>query len=433
MYKFYIETLGCNKNQVDSEKMAGVLINHGLNITDDSADADIVIINTCAFINDAKEEAIETIFQAVTNKTENQKIFVTGCFAQRYHGSILDEIPEVDGVMGVGDISLIIDLVEQKSNILLPDYSEDKIYDRVISNYPGWVYIKISDGCSNNCSYCTIPLIRGPLRSRSIESIIEEVLRLKTLHIKEYILISQDTANYGFDVFGRIKLPELINRISENIDEDAKIRVLYMHPDHIDKTLLDELKNNNKFIPYFDIPFQSGSDRILKKMGRRNSSSDNLALVRQIRQKFPENTIRSTFICGFPGEDEQDHLATLNFIKSADIDWLGGFKYSKEENTVAYNYKPFVSERIKQRRLDQIIKLSEEMTTVRLQRFLGTIQKVLIEERVAEDNLYIGRIWTQAPEVDGLTVVEGDNLPIGGIITAEIRNVNGNDYFAVAL
>ncbi len=431
MQTYYLETLGCSKNQVDSEKMSGLLTSKGYIKTDDLKCADIIIINTCSFIKSAKEEAVDTIFNLNANKKDNAKLFVTGCFVQQHHEAILEEIPEIDGVMGVGDITKIIDLIEGKQKVMTPDFSDDTLVNRVIENFPGWAYLKISDGCSNCCTYCTIPIIRGKLRSRKIEDIIEEVKFLNTKQIKELILISQDTANYGIDLYGKQTLPKLIKSISDNINEDCVIRVLYMHPDHIDLNLLRELKSLDKFLPYFDIPFQSGADSIIKMMGRKNTSSDNLELISNIRSLFEKSSIRSTFIAGFPGETEKDHFETLDFIKKASLDWVGGFTYSREEGTAAYNFKNRIPAKLMKKRLNSILDAAEDISIKQLSRLVGTEQKVLIEEQVQNETLYIGRLWNQAPEVDGLTVVEGEDLTPGIFCSVIIKKLNGKDYFAV--
>lgn len=433
MRKIYFETLGCSKNQVDSEKMLYLLQENDYNITEKPEEADYIIINTCCFIKSAKEEAIETIFELSEYKiTGNcKKLIVAGCMAQYYSAELKKEIPEIDVIFGIGDLSKIIDAVEKEDTIILPKTTKDSLYKRTLTTYPGSAYLKISDGCSNYCSYCIIPDIRGPLISREINDILKETDYLIKNDIKEINIISQDSANYGIDLFGKKKLPELLIKIDELLKNNQWIRLLYMHPDHIDNEFLLALKECKHLLPYFDIPFQSGSEKILKLMNRKGNREIYLELINNIRDIFGDAVIRSTFIAGFPGETIDNFKETLSFIKDAKIEWIGGFTYSQEEKTKAGEMKEQIKESIKKKRLNAVMELSEDITKKRLQRYLGSNQKILIEERIEGEDLFIGRFWGQAPEVDGLTVVESANAKPGEFLETTIKKLNDKDFYAV--
>jgi len=434
MNKIYIETLGCNKNQVDTEVMMSVLEKIGYEICDNNINADIIIINTCCFIQSAKEEAIETILEYIELKKSSKikKIIVAGCMAQYYADILKKEIPEIDIIFGIGDIKKIAEVINSKDKVMLPDFIRMDYSDRKILGYPGSAYIKISDGCSNYCSYCIIPMIRGNLRSKKIEVILEEVNSLINNGINEIILIAQDTANYGIDIYNKQKLDDLVKKIDERLDGNKWLRILYMHPDHITDDILRSLKGLKSFIPYFDIPFQSGSNKILKLMGREGTREKYIDLIEKIRSTFNDSIIRSTFITGFPQESPEDFNDTLNFIEKIQIDWIGGFEYSKEKGTKAYDLKNHINPKTKNKRLSLLYKHVSEITKSRLKRFIGTTQKILIEERVENEELYIGRFWGQAPEIDGLTVINGSNIKPGDFINAKIIKLNDMDFLANA-
>jgi ribosomal protein S12 methylthiotransferase len=433
MKKIYIETLGCSKNQIDSEKISYILENSNYQITSISEEADIIIVNTCSFIQKAKEEAIEIILQlAELKKTGCEKLIVAGCLAQQYSKNLLDEIKEIDAVFGIGDISRILEAVEGKHKIIIPDYNKEKLIKRKIIGFPGSAYLRISDGCSNYCSYCSIPNIRGNLRSRELENIIEELNFLKSQKIREIIIIAQDTTNYGIDLYKKRMIGELVSLVDDNIENDCWLRVLYMHPDHINDELMKSLKHARHFIPYFDIPFQSGSDRILGLMGRKGTASSYLDLVKNIKADFNDAVLRSTFITGFPSETDVDHKMTIDFIEKAEIEWVGGFTYSKEENTEASKMKKHVKQKVKDIRLENILDISEKITEKRLTRFVGKKEKILIEEKVDnEDELFIGRFWGQSPEIDGLTVVDCEKAELGEFSEVEIKRINGKDLYGI--
>ncbi|HBD95616.1 MAG TPA: 30S ribosomal protein S12 methylthiotransferase RimO [Spirochaetia bacterium] len=432
--KVYIESLGCSKNQVDSEKMAALFEEKGFSLTDQPEDADYIIVNTCGFIDSAKKEAVDVVFEMAEYKKTGKctKLVLAGCFAQRYTEAAEKEFlpDEVDLIFGTGDISQIVDAIQQNERVVKPEIVKERLISRKIKGFPGSAYLRISDGCSNNCSYCAIPLIRGPLRSRPIDDIIIELeLILKNNDIKEINIISQDTTNYGSDLTGKSNLIELLTRIDSVLDGNQWIRVLYMHPDHITEEILDGLLHIKHFIPYFDIPFQSGSEIILKKMGRVGSSKKYLDLLFSIRKRFDQAVIRSTFITGFPQESDLDHTETLNFIKQARIDWVGAFAYSDEDGTKAFEIEKKIPKIKASKRLDEIMSLSESISQESLKRFIGITTDLLVEESV-DENLFLTRFWGQAPEVDGLTVLDSFTAKPGQFSHAVIKKINGKDFFA---
>ncbi|HNZ25628.1 MAG TPA: 30S ribosomal protein S12 methylthiotransferase RimO [Spirochaetota bacterium] len=434
MENIYLETLGCNKNQVDSEKMLYVLETAGYNIVSTPDLADIIIVNTCAFIKSAKEEAIEVTLDLLKFKESGKckKLVAAGCLAQRYKNELIKEIPEIDLIFGVGDVSTIAAALNSPEKVCAPPFSSNVTIGRKNLSYPGSAYLKISDGCSNRCSYCSIPIIRGDLRSIDIDYLIEELKFLQKGNLKELILISQDTSSYGKDIYRQSKLGDLIKELSNYLNATDWLRVLYLHPDRVDLELLHKLKDTPNFIPYFDIPFQSGSNAILKKMNRKRTSEEYITLVENIRKVFDNPVIRSTFIVGFPGESDSDFIDTINFIKQIEIDWIGAFAYSREEDTIAGSMKNQIKSKVKTDRLDHLLSVSEEISQNKLKRFVGTNQKILIEEKVENEELYIGRFWGQAPEVDGLVVIESDSAQIGEFCACKIVKQNGNDFFGIA-
>lgn len=439
----YIESLGCAKNQVDSEKMAAFLEQNGWTSVDNSDDAVCIIVNTCGFIRSAKEEAIQVIFDAIKQKKEGKcrLVVAAGCFAQRYHDALKDEFAddEVDVIFGIGDISKIAQTIENAfadkksaSRVVIPESADDTLLKRKISGFPGSAYLRISDGCSNHCTYCAIPLIRGELHSRKTETILSELELLLSGNLKELNVISQDTTNYGMDIYGERKLADLLEAIDEKLPAETKMRLLYMHPDHITDELLDRMAKLRHFVPYFDLPFQSASKAILSRMGRKGDLESYLQLIERIRQRFPNAVIRSTFIVGFPGETEEDAEKTLEFIKRAGMEWVGAFIYSPEEDTPAYEFPNRVKKSVAKKRLDTLMDACEIAAIPRLERFIGETVRVLIEERVDED-LCIGRFWGQAPDVDGLTVVESSIAVPGETVDVEILKLNGKDLYGIQI
>ena len=438
--KFYIESLGCAKNQVDSEVIINILIEKGFERELDPSKCDLVFINTCGFIQSAKEEAIETLFN-LREAAPKAKIILGGCLAQRYSDVL--ELPEADGIFGNRDLKQVDEFVDElltDENQLIssPEYPNDPsddYYSRsTLLNFPGSAYLKLSEGCNHRCAFCAIPVIRGPLRSRSKEQILAEARELVNSGIKEINIIAQDLAAFGTDVTNKSQLLPLLDEICQ-IEGDYKLRLLYIHPDAFPIELLDFIKTHDKVLPYFDIPFQHAATHILRKMGRVGTSESYYNLVKQIREALPDAVIRTTLMLGFPGETAQDVKELLDFTKKCEFDWMGSFIYSREEDTRAFD---MVSEEehekvIKRAKKDQkkLEAIQEEITAKRLNRFVDNVYDALIEEKIEGEDLAIGRIYSQAPEVDGATVIMARDLVPGSVVKVGIRKVNGVDLDAI--
>ncbi|MGD6729609.1 MAG: 30S ribosomal protein S12 methylthiotransferase RimO [Pleomorphochaeta sp.] len=440
--KFYMESLGCSKNQVDAEVIINLLKEKGYEISSDPVDSDLIFINTCGFIQSAKEEAIETLFN-LREVAPNAKIIFGGCLAQRY--SEILELPEADGIFGNRDLKQIGDFVEKMEKeeeqiVYSPEYPEDPsddYYSRsTILNFPGAAYLKLSEGCNHRCAFCAIPIIRGPLRSRSKNQILDEAKSLVKNGIKEINIIAQDLAAFGTDTTGKSQLLPLLEEICE-IEGDFKIRLLYIHPDAFPKELIKFVQTHDKVLPYFDIPFQHAATTILRKMGRTGTSESYYNLIKEIRESLPYAVIRTTLMLGFPGETKEDVKTLLEFTKKCKFDWMGSFIYSREEDTRAFDmiseedHKKVISRAKKDQK--KLEKIQEKITSSNLQKFVGNVYEALIEEKIEGEDLAIGRIYSQAPEVDGATVIMGRNLKPGSIVKVGIRKVNGVDLDAVVL
>lgn len=440
--KFYMESLGCSKNQVDAEVIINLLKEKGYEISSDPVDSDLIFINTCGFIQSAKEEAIETLFN-LREMAPNAKIIFGGCLAQRY--SEILELPEADGIFGNRDLKQIGEFVEKMEKdeeqiVYSPEYPEnpsDDYYSRsTILNFPGSAYLKLSEGCNHRCAFCAIPIIRGPLRSRSKSQIIDEAKQLAKDGIKEINIIAQDLAAFGTDITGKSQLLPLLEEICA-IEGDFKLRLLYIHPDAFPKELIKFVQTHDKVLPYFDIPFQHAATPILRKMGRTGTSESYYNLIKEIRESLPNAVIRTTLMLGFPGETEEDVKTLLEFTKKCKFDWMGSFIYSREEDTRAFDmineedHKKVIARAKKDQK--KLEKLQEKITSSNLQKFVGNVYEALIEEKIEGEDLAIGRIYSQAPEVDGATVIMGRNLKPGSIVKVGIRKVNGVDLDAVVL
>ncbi len=400
---FYIISLGCSKNQTESEAVKGAMLSAGYRCSDSAENSDIIIINTCGFINPAKEESISEILSAIDLKNihndENKgtdfskKIAVFGCLANRYLEDIKKDIPEIDFLYSLFDDNFIKKLSESFGVIINKKFTDERV---PLEQGLSYSYIKISDGCSNNCSYCAIPLIRGSFNPFPPEKILADAENAVRQGAIELIIVAQDTALYKYK---KTTLTDLINKISE-IEGVKWIRILYCHPDHIQADLVELVKNNKKVVKYLDIPFQHASGKILKKMGRKGNAAIYGDLIKKIRNEIPEIRIRSTFMTGFPGETDKDFIELMEFIKSVKLDRVGVFSYSKEENTAAYSFKNAVSEKIKKRRLDSLMKLQKKISLKKLESMIGKEVNIIIEEKL-DDITYLCRTEFDAPEVDG--------------------------------
>ncbi len=421
-----IVTLGCSKNEVDSSCMMSILDKNRYSVENDPQKADIIIVNTCGFINAAKEESIDTILQMAKYKETGscKKMILSGCLAQRYPEELLKEIPEADGIIGTGNISQINDILDRSidgervikvDNINSP-YLEGIKKEKVNITE----YVKISEGCNNNCSYCIIPKLRGKNRSRRIEDIYEEVSYLAKNGAREIILIAQNTTDYGIDLYGRYSLSKLIKEISK-INDIKWIRVLYLYPDHFTDELISEFINNDKLVKYVDIPLQHYSDHVLKLMDRHTDKEHIKNLIEKLR-KIKGLVIRTTFIVGFPGESEEDFNILREFINTYKFDKLGVFTYSREESTKANNLNEQIDEDVKEYRRDIIMEDQLKISERLLEDKIGQVLQVLIEEKI-EDNLYAGRSYLDSPDIDGVIYVNSNkNLSINSFINVKVKS-----------
>lgn len=435
--KILFVSLGCDKNLVDSENMLGLINEYGYELTNDEYMADIIIINTCCFINDAKEESINTILEMSKYKEIGnlKALIVTGCMAQRYKENIIRDLPEVDSVLGFtnnSDDTNIINIIEEL--IGNKDYKaiRNNNNQRLLTTGGHFAYLKIAEGCDKHCTYCAIPMIRGKYRSRQIESLVEEAQYLASQGVKELIIVAQETTLYGSDIYGEKALPKLINKLCE-VEGIHWIRLLYCYPEEITKELIEVIKNQDKVCKYLDIPIQHGTDKILKLMGRKTNKMDLVHIINELRDSIPDIVLRTTLITGFPGEEETDHEELLEFVSSMKFERLGVFTYSKEEDTPAALLKPQVSEVIKKQRYEDIMKLQQEIVFDFSKTLIGKTFDVIIEGEVAdEDNVYIGRTYMDIPNVDGYIFIESNDIHMtGDFIKATVTSVNGYDLIGI--
>ena len=460
MTKFFIDQHGCAKNQTDGELIVGYLVKNGFSFTENADDADFIIVNSCGFIASAKKESIDAVCE-IHNSYPNAKIIMTGCLAQRYADMLYESMPELSGVFGNGDISKIVEFMHsvEDQGRTVKTFKQEGVCGGerpILFNFPGSAYVKVTEGCSNHCSFCAIPLIRGELRSRPLEEILVEIKGLIASGIYEINLIGQDLAAYGSEenfsfglsasargVIGLSPLAVLLSEISK-LSGDFIVRILYIHPDHFNPDILQVMKNDNRFLPYFDIPFQSGDDDVILAMNRTGNHQKYLEMVENIRSVFPQAVLRTTFLTGFPGESEKAAENTYKFLNELNPDWSGCFPYSREEDTPAYSFKGRVSERVSKKRADRLEECQANLTAKKLEKYLGGEYNILIEEIIqlnkdqAEDSsegLAIGRAWFQAPDVDGAVVVrydldsadEVESVKPGNLVSVKILASTGVD------
>ena len=442
--KIHFISLGCDKNLVDSEQMISILCEKGYVLTDDDREADIIIINSCCFIGDAKEESINTIIEEGSLKSEGRLkyLIVAGCLAERYSEEIEKELPEVDAVIGTTAFDSIADTIEkllkddgEKREPLLKVKKDTGVLTnpevrRFVTTPGHYEYLKIAEGCDKNCTYCIIPKIRGHYRSIPMERILSDAEDLADEGVKELILIAQETTVYGKDIYGRKMLPELLRRICR-IDGIEWIRILYCYPEEIDDELIEVMREEKKICHYLDLPIQHCSDDILRKMGRRTGKKDIENLILRLRQAIPDITLRTTLITGFPGETEEDHLELMSFVKESGFDRLGVFTYSPEEGTVAAEMDNQVPEEVKEKRRDEIMSLQQEISLSVQKSKVGNIYDCMIEGRIPEDHVYVGRTYRDAPNVDGFIFINDEKikgeLMTGDMIRVEITGASEYD------
>ncbi len=398
--KIGIISLGCAKNLVDTENLLGLLTASGQEIVTSYEDAEAIIINTCGFIESAKTEAISTILDTADLKEKNlKKLIVMGCLSQRYKPQLVEEMPEVDRFIAIDEYPQMGTILSQVlGEKIANSYGKTP---RILSGKPWMAYLRIADGCDNRCSYCAIPGIRGPMRSVAEDELVSEAERLVKQGVKELNLIAQDSSRYGYDLDGRLHLSHLLKRLNA-IDGIHWIRILYLYPDEIPDDLIMTMKECEHVLPYFDIPVQHGSDRMLKAMSRRGSRRLILERCRKIRAELPDAVLRTTLICGFPGESEKDHQENLSMIREVGWDHLGAFTYSREEETPAYDLEDSIPYEEKKRRLDEVMSLQESISAERLKARIGEVQEVMVERYDNLTDMYVGRSSLYAPdEVDG--------------------------------
>ena len=427
-------SLGCDKNLVDTEVMLGLLAKNGHQMVDSEDMADVIVVNTCCFIHDAKEESIQTILEMAEYKKEGslKALIVTGCLAQRYKQEILDEIEEVDAVLGTTSYDKIVDAIEDalkgKKTLELTDLDALPVVDskRVMTTGGHFAYLKIAEGCDKHCTYCIIPKIRGNFRSVPMERLLKEAEELVSQGVKELILVAQETTLYGKDIYGEKSLHRLLKELCK-IKGLYWIRILYCYPEEIYDELIQVIKEEDKICKYLDLPIQHASDAILKRMGRRTSKAQLVEIVEKLRREIPDITLRTTLITGFPGETEEQHEELMAFVDEMEFDRLGVFTYSPEEDTPAATMPDQIDESVKEDRQADLMELQQEIAFELAENMVGKEVLVMIEGKVADENAYVGRTYKDAPNVDGLIFVESDELMMSGDF-AKVRVTGALDY-----
>nr|WP_303023263.1 30S ribosomal protein S12 methylthiotransferase RimO [uncultured Blautia sp.] len=432
--KILFISLGCDKNLADSEEMLGLLTARGHEIVDDETQADAIVINTCCFIKDAKEESVETILEMAEYKKTGSchALVVTGCMAQRYQKEIIEEVPEVDAVLGTTSYGDIVKALEEAvagnhfEEFRDIDYLPDTGSKRVLTTGGHFGYLKIAEGCDKHCTYCIIPKLRGKFRSVPMERLIAQAEDMAEQGVKELILVAQETTVYGKDLYGKKSLHILLKKLCE-IKGIRWIRVLYCYPEEIYDELIETIRDEKKICHYLDIPIQHASDRILKRMGRRTSKQELIDIVGKLRKEIPDIVLRTTLITGFPGETEEDHEELKEFVDEMEFDRLGVFTYSPEENTPAAEMADQVPEEVKEERRDELMELQQEISYDRGQDRIGQELLVMIEGKVADESAYIGRTYGDAPKVDGYIFVQTGELLMTGDF-AKVRVTGALEY-----
>lgn len=428
--KVLLISLGCDKNLVDSEVMLGLLNKAGHQITNDETEADVVVVNTCAFIKDAKEESINTIIEMGELKKTGKlkKLIVAGCLSQRYKDEIMAELPEIDVIIGATNFDKIVDAIgtDEKAIVDDIDYTPVPVRERIVTTTASMAYLKIAEGCNKMCTYCIIPHIRGRYRSVPMDSLLDSARRLADDGIKELVLVAQETTLYGIDLYGEKRLPELLTKLSD-IDGIEWIRLLYCYPEEITDDLIETMAANPKICHYIDIPIQHSENAILKRMGRRTSREDIVELVGRLRSAMPDIAIRTTLISGFPGETQEQHNGLVDFVDQCEFDRLGVFTYSPEEGTPAASYPDQVDEAVAEKWRDEIMELQQEISYEKNQEFVGTVMKVLIEGYLSDDDVYVGRTYRDAPGVDGIVFVSAPYELMSGTYV-DVKITEGNEY-----
>lgn len=431
--KLLFISLGCDKNLVDSEMMMGLLHDRGYEFTDNEEEADIIVINTCGFINDAKEESINTILEMAKYKENNLKaLIVAGCLVERYKNEILQELPEIDAIVGTTAFDKICDVVDD----VLADKKHNELESinkmcrpdvkRIITTGGYYSYLKIAEGCDKHCTYCSIPMIRGAYRSVPMDELVKEAEYLADNGVKELIIVAQEITVYGKDLYGEKKLPELLHRLCK-IPGIQWIRLLYCYPEEITDELIETIRTEKKICHYIDMPIQHASDKILKAMGRRTNNAELRNIISKLRKEIPDICLRTTLITGFPGETEEDHHILLDFIDEMEFDRLGVFTYSPEEDTKAASLDNQVDEEVKLCRKDEIMELQQEISMDKSERLVGKEIEVIIEGKASDEDVYVGRSYMDAPSVDGYVFINSEEELMSGDF-AKVRIVKAMEY-----
>ena len=433
--KILFISLGCDKNLVDSEHMLGLLVEHGFEITDSEEDAEVIVINTCCFIHDAKEESIQNILEMAKYRTAGscKVLLVTGCMAERYRDEIIEEIPEVDAVLGTNSYDKILDAIQDVlGGDRFQEYADLKGLpkidaQRVVTTGGHYEYLKIAEGCDKHCTYCIIPKVRGNYRSVPMESLLKEATELADKGVRELILVAQETTLYGMDLYGKKELPRLLHELAQ-IPGIYWIRILYCYPEEITDELIDAIAAEPKVCNYLDIPIQHASDNVLKRMGRRTDQAELRAIIGKLREKIPDICLRTTLISGFPGETQEDFEELYRFVNEMEFDRLGVFPYSQEEDTPAATMEDQVPQEVKEFRRDELMELQQAIAFDKAEDMVGRILTVMIEGKVADEETYVARTYRDAPNVDGyLFVNTSANLMTGDFVKVLVTDSNEYD------
>ena len=433
--KILFISLGCDKNLVDSEVMLGILADRGFEMTDTEVDADIIIINTCCFINDAKEESINTILEMAEYKKTGpcKALIVTGCMAQRYKQEIIDEIPEVDGILGTSTYDEISAVLKKALGgehgvscfhdlNALPEVQTE----RMLTTGGHYAFLKIAEGCDKHCTYCIIPSLRGNYRSVPMERLLKEAESLAEKGVRELILVAQETTLYGVDLYGKKMLPELLHRLAQ-IAGIYWIRIQYCYPEEITDELIETIRTEEKVCHYLDIPIQHASDNVLRRMGRRTNQAQLREMISKLRTAIPDIALRTTMIAGFPGETEEDHEEVMRFVDEMEFERLGVFAYSAEEDTPAAAFPDQIDQEVKEERRDEIMELQQEIAFEKSESMVGRVLDVMIEGKVADEPAYVGRTYMDAPGVDGYIFVNtGEAMMSGDFVRVKVTG--SSDY-----
>jgi len=433
-------TLGCEKNLVDSEIMSGLVHEHGYTLVDDSQEATVIVVNTCGFIDAAKEESVNTILEMAEFKQTGQlkALIVSGCLTQRYKEQLMEEMPEIDGIIGTGDFVSINEIVDSalkgKKPILVgnPIFNYEQKLPRIVTSPRYSAFVKIAEGCDNACTFCSIPIMRGKFRSRSMESIVAEVEQLVAQGVKEISLIAQDSTNYGTDIYDGFKLPELLERVS-SVDGLVWVRLHYAYPGFFTDELIETIASNPKVCKYIDMPLQHSEDHILKKMRRPGRQKDSRELIAKIRSRIPEVSMRTSLIVGFPGETDEDFNRLAEFVREMKFDRLGVFAYSQEEDTPASRLPDQVTDDVKEWRASTLMEIQRQIASNQNGRHVGKTLDVLIEKYDGRSDIYVGRTQYDAPEIDGEVFVSSSDAQIGQLQKVMITHAHEYDLSGVAV